>query len=683
MKKLILIISLLSIASASYAQSESRFSIHATPQAEISLPTESNYFTTGGGIDIGLDLRMPFWPVLGIIGDFSYSYLPIITGDGTNFLKAGGGLSFTLPRIAGIFSPALFASAGYYYGIIADNSAAAGGNLYFSGGGRLGWVLTPNYNLGLELKYKAYLDGLGGMLHHGLNIGVSSSFNFHDAQDVRIQNIQLQEIFPVLYKFYNTNSFGSIEISNPGAVPMEDIKVSVFVEKYMDNPTIVAGPAFLGSGKSAVVDLFALFSENVLDITEATIVSANIKIDYTRNEDEQSTEQAVSLRLFDRHAMTWDDTRKAAAFVNYKDPAVIEIGKTLSRLVKSTVNVVDVNLCTAAALHEALGLYGLEYVIDPTSPFTELSEDVLAVDFIQFPYNTLYYKSGDCDDLSILYTSILQSVGIDTAFITIPGHIFIAFALKLDPDEALKSISSREDLIIHEGRAWVPLEITMVGTSFMQAWKTGANEWNEWEPAGQAELYQMGEAWADYEPVGFGGKAEDIDFVGGEDLTESYLTEINRFINREIYAQSAAAEEKINQQKRTPANLNKLGTIYARYGKTDDAMGYFKEALALDDYYPAMLNMGNLYFLDNNLNLALDYYRQAEKIRPENAVLQLQISRVFNELGLFDESAKSFEKVRKANKALAERYAFLDVAAASTRASARDSSDFMLWLEEE
>ena len=31
---------------------------------------------------------------------------------------------------------------------------------------------------------------------------------------------------------------------------------------------------------------------------------------------------------------------------------------------------------------------------------------------------TLEYRAGDCDDLSILYSALLESVGVETAFIT-------------------------------------------------------------------------------------------------------------------------------------------------------------------------------------------------------------------------------------------------------------------------
>jgi tetratricopeptide (TPR) repeat protein len=224
----------------------------------------------------------------------------------------------------------------------------------------------------------------------------------------------------------------------------------------------------------------------------------------------------------------------------------------------------------------------------------------------------------------------------------------------------------------------------MVGESFMQAWKVGANQWNEWEPKGHAQIYPISSAWSRYEPVGFGGEAGDISFPAEAEISRGYLIEIERFINREIYSQTSVVQNQIQKRGKSARYLNRLGTIYARYGKTDEANEYFNDALKLEKYFPAMLNIGNLYFLENNLDEALRNYREAEQIKPDSPILQIQIARVYNELGMFEESEKSFTKVKVLNPALAERYAFLDVSSTgAARASSRDLSDLMFWLDEE
>ncbi|HEB10626.1 MAG TPA: hypothetical protein ENI06_05370 [Spirochaetales bacterium] len=89
----------------------------------------------------------------------------------------------------------------------------------------------------------------------------------------------------------------------------------------------------------------------------------------------------------------------------------------------------------------------MSYVIDPTTPYGEFSKDKLAIDFLQFPTQTLEYMAGDCYDLLILYSALLESVGVETAFITIPGHIFMAFSLNIQPADDRKRFLRPDELI--------------------------------------------------------------------------------------------------------------------------------------------------------------------------------------------------------------------------------------------
>ena len=59
--------------------------------------------------------------------------------------------------------------------------------------------------------------------------------------------------------------------------------------------------------------------------------------------------------------MTWDDNRKAAAYVTSKDPGVLNFARSVSSYIRSKENrsICD-NLQAAIAFHEALDLYGHE-----------------------------------------------------------------------------------------------------------------------------------------------------------------------------------------------------------------------------------------------------------------------------------------------------------------------------------
>jgi hypothetical protein len=137
--------------------------------------------------------------------------------------------------------------------------------------------------------------------------------------------------------------------------------------------------------------------------------------------------------VYHRNALSWDDDRRAASFVSSRDGAARFFARYVASIVDGIpadtlpANGLPRNVQYAAALFEALAAYGISYVIDPASSFVEMSEDAAALDSLNYPYQTLYYRGGDCDDLSILYCAMLEALGVDTAFITIPGHIYAAF----------------------------------------------------------------------------------------------------------------------------------------------------------------------------------------------------------------------------------------------------------------
>ena len=107
---------------------------------------------------------------------------------------------------------------------------------------------------------------------------------------------------------------------------------------------------------------------------------------------------------------------------------------------------------------------------------------------------------------------MFEALGVETAFITIPGHIYVAVALTLSPDDARSCFAHRDDLIISDNRAWLPIEITLREGGLLAAWRQGAREWRENLAREQAVLYPVREAWKLYEPVGFTASASESSF---------------------------------------------------------------------------------------------------------------------------------------------------------------------------
>jgi hypothetical protein len=92
---------------------------------------------------------------------------------------------------------------------------------------------------------------------------------------------------------------------------------------------------------------------------------------------EDSTVRTVT--IYGRNNMTWDDTRKAAAFVTRSDPTVQAVVKSLPAAMAGLESeAVPRGLLTAIAVHQFTLLAGLQYKVDPTSFYVNLSGQLTA-----------------------------------------------------------------------------------------------------------------------------------------------------------------------------------------------------------------------------------------------------------------------------------------------------------------
>ncbi|MGA2481200.1 MAG: ankyrin repeat domain-containing protein, partial [Spirochaetia bacterium] len=322
------------------------------------------------------------------------------------------------------------------------------------------------------------------------------------AASIELDGLSFDDIYPVFHNYYDTHSLGSVVLRNTSGTPITGIKVSFQIKEFMDDPKDCPAPAELGPGESKSVDLFGLFLPAILEMTEKTKAQARVDVEYTLNRRPQHQYLVQSIPILNRNATSWADDRRAAAFVTIRDPVVLSFSKNVNSMVRGKIQgAINPDLLTALAFFQTLQIFGLTYSQDPIPTVTANSH---VADFIQFPRETLQYKGGKCSDFSVLYSALLESVGIETAFITIPGHIFVAFSLDMHPDEVRKAFSRPADLIYRNEKSWIPVEVTE-SAGFLRAWQDGAREWRESSLNNQAAFYPLHDAWKLYEPVALSG----------------------------------------------------------------------------------------------------------------------------------------------------------------------------------
>jgi len=80
--------------------------------------------------------------------------------------------------------------------------------------------------------------------------------------------------------------------------------------------------------------------------------------------------------------------------------------------------------------------------------------DPLAFEYYKTPQESLVSTNGDCDDASILLSSLLRAVGLRTRMVFVPGHVYVQVRIP----EAISSYKDDED--------WINLDATCSGCEF-------------------------------------------------------------------------------------------------------------------------------------------------------------------------------------------------------------------------
>ncbi len=473
-----------------------------------------------------------------------------------------------------------------------------------------------------------------------------------------IKSLDIKPIFPVFHSYYDSNAFGEVEIRNGEDSAIRDVKVYFESGDYMSQPKLCATIPVLAAGQAAKVPLYALFSEDVLNITENSSIQAKVRVDYRLIGAARAAELPLKLTLFHRNAMNWTDDRRAAAFASPTDPAVLWFSKYVSGLVTDRERAgINRNMQLAMGIFEAERLFGINYVVDPSSSYVDNVSDETSVDYLQYPHQTLAFRGGDCDDLSILFVSLLESIGIKGAFITIPGHIYAAVCLELTEAEAKQQFYDPQLLIYQDGIAWLPVEITMVKDGFVKAWRVGAKEWYDNAKTDSSKMFPIRAAWKLYPAAGLANIASRFALPDEASLMQAFDSALDRYVVREIDAEvRSIALDPTKPQ--SPENENALGLVYGQNGMLKEAWAHFSAA-AKGGYTKAWTNLANVAFLRRDYELAVKYFDYAQSLDPSDDAALLGRARSYYELERFSLSDADYAVLQKRNPILAAKFGYL------------------------
>jgi len=660
---------LMCIGAANTSEPPYRWAIGLRTSVAIPLAADADLFEVGylGAVHAALPLSVG--PRVALRGglDIGYEGTPTIREGPISLISGGAnlGLEWAINRR---FSAELRGGIGYNYGFLndpgsleAEGGVTAGGGFY--GSGDLGFSFIPNsrFSVGVFTGYLANFS-----FRDALRISLSAEYRFpsrergaapQEARPVLELNSESLEMeFPVLYTWYRGHPLGNLVFTNTGDKPLTDLHGQLVVQEFMTDPTRQTVPDRLDPGRELSLPVFGLFNDALLSVTERTVVSGRLEITYRIDEKPIRQDFILTFTVADRNAVTWDDDRKAAAFVTAKDPVVLSLSKAAAGVVRRSGRPFpEHNTPYALGVYESLGLYGLDYVVDPSSPYKDLSAQSSAVDYLQFPRQTLEFQAGDCDDLTVLYCALLESVGIETAFVTVPGHIFAAYAADAQDSEIPESLIA----ITAEDRIWIPVELTRREAGFEEAVRAAGISWRRHGES--ARLWPVRDAWEAYDPVGFSVETVDIAVPEDRELRSRFESGIDRLLEREL-------EERIDMLRRDippseDARLaNRIGVECAKlgiYGKAEEQFLSVLPSSTPSAVSSARINLGHLELMRRNYIEALEWYGSLEGRYADRPSVLLGIARSHEGMGNPAAAAEVFRLLETASPSLAARYAWL------------------------
>ncbi|NUN08313.1 MAG: transglutaminase domain-containing protein [Ignavibacteriaceae bacterium] len=413
---------------------------------------------------------------------FAAHYQPLTGLNLSGIIGTGGDFYFNSDYSLDLFNGRLFFGGGFFSSVSGERLNA----LTISAGfGTENWGLSVtgfNY-LNDENKFSLidFNESAISDIYHNryssnkLNAGIYYRINRVQERYAEITELKIvRNIFTGLGDMYLTEPFAMAKVYNFSDEAIT-LRPSSKIEGINSEP-VYSELVRVNPGDTALVKFYTIVNEKDLN-ANPRISSAEFSI-YTLNDTPDDTRQ-IPVLIHGKNS--WDGNVS-----NLRYFALSEMDYSLKfarEILSGYKNQLDTIPPALSGYYKARMVYdevvrNLQYVSDPNAN----------TDRVQYPSETIKLKGGDCDDLSVLFSSLFESIGIETAFVDYKSesgisHVNLLFNTGLAPEftglitENDKKYYIRKDAAGRE-YVWLPLEATIL-KGFDHAWETGSEKFYE------------------------------------------------------------------------------------------------------------------------------------------------------------------------------------------------------------
>ncbi len=284
--------------------------------------------------------------------------------------------------------------------------------------------------------------------------------------DIDIKN----DIYPTLYDIFMHKPFAIGKVVNLTDKILE-IRPSCLIKKV--NEDIIYSPDIKILPYDTAEVPFYIFINNS-SITKREISQAEFFVSVDDLEPDDKIQKPVLIN--DRNS--WDgDVSNLSYFVRNDFEFSSNYSKNLFQSYKKYLDSVAPELLIFNQIKILFENFikEMNYVADPRA----------SVEHVQFPSETIKLKGGDCDDLSVCFASLLESIGIQTAFVDYKNpdgvsHVNLLINTTLNPSDINLITNNDAKVVIRKNidgkdEVWIPVETTCL-QDFNTAWNIAAEK---------------------------------------------------------------------------------------------------------------------------------------------------------------------------------------------------------------
>jgi tetratricopeptide (TPR) repeat protein len=463
--------------------------------------------------------------------------------------------------------------------------------------------------------------------------------------DLELVEAEFVELYASLYQFYASDRgyadrpAARITVRNNFDQDLR-VKVSLFVPGLMDFPT----DRIATVEARGVLDLPLRIelSEEVLSLEKSSTRQALLTMQYSLRGELKESSTSHPVTIFEKHSMTWEEPERIGLYVTHLDEAVENFARGVVGIFREEEKeaIIYDNLLRGIEIFDALGSLGVRYIADPDNPYGGFTVARPALDLVRYPRETLRARSGDCDDVSVLYAALLQNIGIDTALVDVFDHVFVLFDTGLKRGQE-RQLTKDPGLLHVDGkdRIWIPVEVTLLGKTFTEAWKTGARMLAE----RSYRVVEMKKAWEKYAPLQLGGEVGKIPLPTREQIGALFDEDLR------LQEQTLVSEEIRRLRdilKENPGNVavqNSLGVMLARKGYLRQAAGRFRRVIELaPSFAGGHGNLANVLYEQEKYEEAIRAYLESLRLDPASPEVNVELALTYCEVGRFGLARKHY-----------------------------------------